>query len=281
MLKRVTAPFPPSRTLFFKDHIRGSPELSPDQVGMNYHWDGHNVYHAGLRPTKGKPIGSPLIDVLSLMRVPYREIETPEELRWMHIEGEFVGENGVAPEILVPRLQEILREELQLPLRLNVTRTERDVIIVGGKYQSTPRSHRKLNEVELFAPKPNKDVPVWRFDTTFEDFLIATGSHIGHRFVNELAETPKGNIVWFFGPRLNNDSHVILPQITAQTGLTLKTEKFGSFWWRRTEVIVRSHAASGPALRGAALRSFTSSTGHRGTRITPGSACRPAAPGRH
>jgi hypothetical protein len=62
---------------------------------------------------------------------------------------------------------------------------------------------------------------------------VATGTYIGRRLVNELPKGPAGRLAWYYhnsvrvlpGPDPNQDADGVLRNVTAQTGLTFKTEK--------------------------------------------------------
>ena len=107
------------------------------------------------------------------------------------------------------------------------------MIVVGGKYESKPRANRKANEVDLFAVKPNDDEGAGGGTGTFDEFLVNAGSYIGRRIVSDVTEKPKARITWYNhnstivlpGPDPNQDPDGVLKNITAQTGLTFKTEK--------------------------------------------------------
>jgi hypothetical protein len=234
VLKRVDAPFPACRKQYYQTvKANTSPDSDSDDVVMNYRWDGKKVEVWALtgKPSD-KPVGWSLINVLGHLGLPPQEVEGDGDLLHKHIEGEFVVRTGASAEKVVPRLEQILREELKLPIRLTLRRVEREVIVVGGKYESKPRANRKMNQVDLFATEPNEEGGAGGGSGTFDEFLIQVGSYISRRLVNDLANSPKGRITWFYhnstivlpGPDPNQDAEGVLKKVTAQTGLTFKTE---------------------------------------------------------
>src|SRR5260370_30311050 len=126
-----------------------------------------------------------------------RETERTEKLKRKQREGESVGGPGEPAENVVPQLEKILREELKLPIHLTLTQAERDVIVVGGKYESKPLANRKENQVDLFAVKPSVD-GAGGGSGTFDEFLVAVGTYLGRRLANDVATPPHGRIVWYY-----------------------------------------------------------------------------------
>lgn len=231
LLKRVAAPFPASRAdycTFLKAEY--FPDMDFANVSISCRWDGKNVEFWSLTPDSG---GVPMLTLLDCLGVSRQEVEVDEDWRFKQIPGEFVTRAGVPPEKVIPRLEQILREELKLPVRLALREVEREVILVGGKYESKPRANREANQVDLFAVKPSDDGDTPGGSGTFDEFLAATGSYLGRRLVNDLATTPTDTVRWYFHlttrvlsrPDPNRDPAGVLKNITAQTGLTFKTEK--------------------------------------------------------
>jgi HEAT repeat protein len=227
LLKRVAAPFPASRADYCKFRF---PNMDSANISMSYRWDGNNVEFWSLAPNSD---GVTLVMLLNALGVPSQEIEVDENWRFKQVPGEFVTRAGAPPEKVLPRLEQILREELNLPVRLTLREVEREVIVVGGKYESKPRANREADQVDLFAVKPNDGGGTPGGSGTFDEFLAETGAYIGRRLVKDLAETPKRTVRWYFHistrvltrPDPNRDPEGVLKNITAQTGLTFKTEK--------------------------------------------------------
>jgi hypothetical protein len=230
VLNRVASPFPACRAnygKFLKKEFSFNHEF--DKVTNTYRWDGKNVTWWSLT---FDPDGYLLPHLLGNLGIPRQETEIDEAWRLRQIPGEFVLRSGAPVEKVVPRLEQILREELNLPVRLTLRQVEREVIVVGGKYESKPRANRKMNEVDLFAIKPNENDGAGG-SGSFDDFLVAIGTHIDRRLVSDLANSPKDRIRWYYHrsprpvrePDPNKDADGVLKNVTAQTALTFKTEK--------------------------------------------------------
>ena len=234
ILKRVAPPFLPCRNEFCRTLKELIPDVAPEDILMSYRWDGKNVERGSISVSSPGNTGWSLMSVLHDLGVPHQEMEG--DLAWLRqqqIEGEFVVRTGAPVEKLVPRLQQILREELKLPIQLTLVQAEREVVVVGGKYESKPIANRMANEVDLFAVVRRAESDAGGGSGTFAEFLTATGGYIGRRLVSDLGETPKGRIAWYYhnstqvlpGPDPNMDAEGVLKNITAQTGLTFKLEK--------------------------------------------------------
>jgi hypothetical protein len=143
VLRRVAAPLPPSREAFLQSL---KPKLFPDsdldEVVANYRWDGKtlDLGSVGFRPDK--QVGWPLMAVLSDLGIPRQDVEGDEEVRRQQIDGEFVVRAGAPADKVIPRLEQILRTELKVPIRLRLTQADREVVVVGG---STNRSRARID----------------------------------------------------------------------------------------------------------------------------------------
>jgi uncharacterized protein (TIGR03067 family) len=232
VLRRIASPFPDCRAEYLKSLQKeyfNDRDLS-DKV-FTYRWDGKDIEFWGMYGRQGnqESAGIPLM-VLLENGIPRQEIEVPQQLRYEHIEGEFVLRSGTTPEQFVPALQKILREELKSPIRLKLELVEREVIVANGKYKSTPLKDREADQVDLFAVDRNESAEAGGGSGAFDAFLQNVGSYIGKRIVNEVSETPKQRIAWYFhnstrvlpGPDPNQDADGVLKNITKQTGLEFK-----------------------------------------------------------
>jgi RNA polymerase sigma factor (sigma-70 family) len=129
VLKRVATPFPPSRFVYHRQHY---PKDDKAQDMMFLRWDNGLHFSGTLGGIKSDPrkvqlvfllrylpsmIGA--VDVLPGGR---RELDVrgDQELLLKAVEGDFVARSEVPFEKIVARLQEILRDECKLPVRLTL-----------------------------------------------------------------------------------------------------------------------------------------------------------------
>jgi hypothetical protein len=234
VLRRVGAPFPACREAYLQS-LKADlfSDLNVDEIVANYRWDGKNVEWWSLAPAPDKRMSWSLGNVLAHCGVLSQETEGDTALFDQHIAGEFVVRTGAPIDKVITRLEQILKEELKIHIRLKFAQVEREVIVVRGKYESKPRVNRKLDQVDLFAVSLNEDSGSGGGWGTFDEFLGAIGSYIGRRLVSELPKSPAGKIRWYYhnsarvldGPDPNQDPDGVLKNVTAQTGLTFQTEK--------------------------------------------------------
>jgi hypothetical protein len=233
VLKRVAAPFPACRTEYCRSLRWLHPGLEAGDATLDYRWDGTEVHLWGTGFAPGRPVGSSLSNVLHSVGIPHQDIEGDRGLLHQLIEGEFVVRAGAPPERLVPRLEQILRGELDLPARLTLTRAERDVIVVGGRCEPKPRASGGPDAIDLFAVAPRDDACAGGGSGTFDRFLESLGSYIGRQLVSEVADLPNGRVAWRYhnstqvlpGPDPNQDAGGVLRNVAGQTGLTFRPEK--------------------------------------------------------
>jgi hypothetical protein len=231
VLKRIAPPYPACRIDYCKFLETSRPDSGMDFEAstMFYRWNGESVEHWAVAPGVD---GLTLITVLKCVGVPWQEVEAAADLRSRKISGEFVVRTG-ATEKAIPRLEQILRDDLHEPVRLTFRRVEREVIVVGGQYESRPRANRKKNQVDLYAVETNPDASAGGGSGTFEEFLAEVGGYIGQRIVNEVPKSPTTRISWFYhnstqvlpGADPNQEPEGVLKNVTAQTGLTFKRDK--------------------------------------------------------
>jgi regulation of enolase protein 1 (concanavalin A-like superfamily) len=234
VLKRVGAPFLPCRLEYLKSINDKNQFEEIDNIVLTYRWDGKNVkwWMLGYRQPE-EAHGWPLQSVLGDLGVSRAEIETDEELREERIEGEFVLRTGTPVEKSVPRLEQILRDELHLPIRLTWKEAERDVFVVRGKFAPKPLPGHQPGNIALFAEE-REDVERLKLgDGTFGKFLAGTGDFLTRRLVNEVAVSPMGKFSWYFVRSKNypqvpdpaKDPESVLKNVAAQTGLTIEPAK--------------------------------------------------------
>ncbi|MBX9622548.1 MAG: sigma-70 family RNA polymerase sigma factor, partial [Gemmataceae bacterium] len=165
------------------------------------------------------------------------EVEGDADLLALRADADIVVRAGAKPDELLAGLQAELREKFRLPVKLSYREVEREVIVAGGKFASKPRDGRKENDVDYFAEylNPQEDGHANRFD--LDAALTRLGRFVDRRVVNEAGKPPDGT--WLAVREHNRiapgrpgfphpddvDPAKVLPNVTAQTGLTFTTEK--------------------------------------------------------
>jgi hypothetical protein len=233
VLKRVAAPYPDCRKDWFNDQYGNvtAPGESADDAYLCLRYKNNQVVRWNSK--LGRPFYlSFLIEdgfCLSL-----REVEALPEVLDSEIEGEFVLRDGTPPEKWVPAFEKILRDECGVKLQLAFKEVEREVVVMGGEFKSTPRPGQLKNTVVVAA---DPDDPLQGGSIgTFEELLLFLSKFTELRIVSELKRPPGGQFCWkhrigtmirhegrerYTEPR---DPDKILKAVTEQTGLTFKTE---------------------------------------------------------
>lgn len=176
-------------------------------------------------PSVNNPIAWRLSAVIQILGVPPQETEISDELGTKLIPGEFVLRSGTPPGKSIPVLEQILRTELKLPIRMAFETVEREVYVAKGKYASKPLPGRAKDSVALFAPKSSRGG------------YGGSGAYIPRPIVNEVEGAPKQRLAWEFGtepspgaavqtdPAPDQDPDGVLAKVSEQTGLTFEPAK--------------------------------------------------------
>src|SRR5262249_13218191 len=86
----------------------------------------------------------------TLAGIPPEYVEGDHELRWNAlVGGDFVVRDGAPPEKVVARLEEILNQEFNLPVKLTLGEADRKVYVLSGKYKFTAAPGAKENHLDL------------------------------------------------------------------------------------------------------------------------------------
>jgi hypothetical protein len=235
VLKRVAPPFSPLRMDYYRRGYAHQAELIPDgPVTMYFRWGNAKLTSWGMTfSTSGNGDNLPTI-VKTVAGIYPQDIEGDEGLRTQVITGDFVVREGAAPEKVVARLEDILRQECKQPVKLALKEVERKVFVARGRFHYTPLPDHKDNDIELYALQviPNNGAGGGSGD--FAEFLQAAGWFIDRRLVSEVEDAPKGRAVsWRYNRRSpfteqegkeDTDPEQVLKHLGEQTGLTFKEE---------------------------------------------------------
>jgi RNA polymerase sigma factor (sigma-70 family) len=248
VVRRVPPPFAECRAEYFKDWTREGYKLSkkdPPEEELHrdytdnftkFGWKGDWVVpHLMTRTIPVKPDeGAPLATVLhATTGFLQTRFDADAELLEKKVTGDWVVQAGADPEKLAAALEKILRKECGLKVSLAIKDAEREVYVLAGKYAFKPLPERKENEIEIYAVE-----------------LSENNHGLGNANPQELAAAIEG---WVEVPvelgkiegapkvmtyKINvrtpttaqsfaedKDPTKVLPNITAQTGLTAKLEK--------------------------------------------------------
>jgi hypothetical protein len=112
---------------------------------------------------------------------------------------------------------------------------ERDVVVVRGRYQSSPVAGRAKNHVEIFGKQiVEGGGGAGGGSGDFLEFLKWVGEWIGRPVVSEVKFIPKAHIQWSYNGRSpsteetsreDHDETLVLRHLQEQTGLTYTRER--------------------------------------------------------
>lgn len=168
------------------------------------------------------------------------------DVREARVSGDWIQRDGARDEEIIEQLAAILRDELELDVTMEFREIDRPVYVARGTYSFTPiEGGRKLaigvdgrvvatDPIQIVATKPTSDSEAGGSWGDFDTFLDWLGDWIGEPIVSDLAAPPEGRFSWRLHERSpatdqtraeDHDAKLVLPNITAQTGLTFTLEQ--------------------------------------------------------
>lgn len=248
-LARIPPPFAPIRMEYYRtanpSQFRAIPR---GPSAMVFHWaNGEVMTSAGM--TFGDPANdgfslTVLID--QLLGIKSQQIEGPTELLRKPTTGDWVVRDGASADSLLEQLQQILQDELSLPVKLKLRIVERPVYVARGAYQLTPLPGRQAegkliltdetlttDNIEIFGKQLVPNSGAGGGCGNFDTFLGWLGRWIGTPIVSEVKSPPKKTLCFQLHERTpsteetrreDHDPKLVLANITAQTGLEFAQE---------------------------------------------------------
>ncbi len=242
LVRRVAPPFPECRAEYFRDSFERLRKRLPTEAELNgevntftqFNWkDG--IASTGWQTRCAPDDGVTLQFLLSTVAGHTRtRIESDEPFLQQKVTGDFITRTGADPEKLTAQLNEILRKELELPVKLSFQDIEEEVFVLSGKYEAKPLEDRKANEIEVYAVRLIDRKIGGGGSGTFREMTDAVERHVNRPIVLEMIDGQPKRVVWHFNfarpptPQIEaqeRDAETLLANIAAQTGLTVKTEK--------------------------------------------------------
>ncbi|TWT79715.1 hypothetical protein CA13_11220 [Planctomycetes bacterium CA13] len=225
ILKRIAPPFPACRAAYHQAMHRRDGDVLVPQV-MFIRWRPGNTRSGGGDHERMARI-SLIVDRLLDIAIEREEIEGDPKLLNSTIDGDWIVREGSPTNEVLPRLEEILRDECKRPVRLRLEQAEREVIVVRGKYQPTRTSGR--HEIRLYG-RVHTERPGGGGSGSFDRFVREIGSFIHRRIVSEVAIPHEGRCKWRYNS-INvegwddRDQDTVLANLSEQTGLVFVNEK--------------------------------------------------------
>jgi hypothetical protein len=173
--------------------------------------------------------------VLGLKRI---DFEVAADLAHVKVRGDWVYRLGTPKEQLVSALEDILRDDLKVGVRLRRREVERDVVVVRGRFKFQPLpGDDKVETVHFSVDVPPGGRPWPGTFRSVEELLVDLQDIVQHRFVNEAHGPATMHFRW--ENHLGSDVleihqrapagvaklRKVLDNLSKQTGLEFRTER--------------------------------------------------------
>jgi RNA polymerase sigma factor (sigma-70 family) len=246
VLKHVPEPFPPVRMEYYTQQFADQAKLIPSgPTVMTFRWEDGKLRNWTMT-FNGPNHGTALAGLLGLAGIYPQETEGDAGLLKESITGDWVVRQDTPAAKVVPRLEEILRKDCKLPIRLTLKEVERKVLVAQGKYRlRTLPGYNEDDGIQVYGKQLVPNSGAGGGSGTFRDFLENVGAYIGRRMVGDAEETP-AHLSWHYhmrGPATAEEHKEdtapegVLKHLGEQTGLTFKeeTRKVRVLFVERTE----------------------------------------------
>jgi hypothetical protein len=139
------------------------------------------------------------------------------------VPGDFLVREGESVESVVARLDEVLRVERKLPVKLSFRDVARRVVVVRGRYQLHSATDQNRKPI-VIAPAIPRDLDrLYSQAGDFDGFLDRVGRQVGMLGVADEVQGSSGSLSWLFTlervPR--EETGAVLKLVGEQTGLAL------------------------------------------------------------
>jgi RNA polymerase sigma factor (sigma-70 family) len=230
-VRRIAPPFHPTREAYYRQVL--SPQSIDAPPGAIYFRStGDRLHHYAFMTTgDGLPLSS-VPHAMQLKLYP-QQVEGPKELLGTEIVGDFVVRMGASAEKVIPALEDILRKECGLPVKLSLREVDRKVIVVKGKYTARQREGQNDEGIKIYA-QLRGDVPNGGGSGDFSEFLNCVGEFIGRQVIDGGADLPNApSFRWRYYERskateeerrVDRNERLVLKHLTEQTSLTFTEE---------------------------------------------------------
>ena len=231
-LKRIAPPFIPERLEYYRSELRQQSHAIADPPDFfTFYWD-HELSRPGYGHTGGDRT---LSDVLRRsLNLRADEFEGPEALCTLNVPGDWIVRTNADKADLLHALANILRDELKQSIQFEKQSTEREVIIVSGRYEHHPLpDYPKSAAVHFYVDQLNEPGSGGGGSGTMGEMLAQLGNLIHERVINEV-QVPEGTILVWRNEQpsqfmnLEKDParvDLLLENLSRQTSLQFRKEK--------------------------------------------------------
>ncbi|MEZ6053101.1 MAG: hypothetical protein R3C02_17215 [Planctomycetaceae bacterium] len=253
-VQRVAPPFPDVRMDYYLISHPSQAEAIPDgPSGMVFRWENDKLRNWSM--TFGGRDGYSMTEVFdALLGIKSQEIEGEADLLNQGLPGDWIVRTDAAKEDVLEQLTSILRDELNLNVRLEFRTVKRDVYVATDRYEFTPLAGQKgegelqltdekiqTDRVQIFGKELKPNSGAGGGTGEFDEFLGWLGRWIDAPIVSEVTERPSRQISWRLHEnsfkthpsrrdaheaerREAHDADLVLKNITKQTNLRFTKE---------------------------------------------------------
>lgn len=230
-VRAVRPPFSPLRLAFYQaedpEQARSIP-AGPDAI--YFRWEDGRAKRWGMTFGGGGADFPTLMEMF--LKIYPQEIEGDPVLLKKKLPGDFVFRTGARPERVAAQVQRILREQYEMPARVEFREVERKVLVARGKYQARPLPDRRENQIEIYGRELTDPQRGGGGSGTLSECLGWVGMFIRRRVVPEIPDADQIQVSWHYNERLTSEKERaedrneagVLRHFTEQTGITLAEE---------------------------------------------------------
>jgi hypothetical protein len=230
---RVAPPFEPIRKRYYRAGHRDQSKAIPrGPTAFTFRWKDEQLQCWGMM-FGGADGGYRLSAVIdTLVNIKSQFLEGPADLLNLEIPGDWVVRVGASEKQVIEQIEMILRDDMSLPVRLQLREVERQVYVASGTFVQKPLPGRPANDttIEIYAKELVTDGSGGGGGGDFNAFLDWLGRWIATPIVSELKGPPPPRLRWHDNhdkgaQAQDHDPKLVLPNIAAQTSLTFSEEK--------------------------------------------------------
>jgi hypothetical protein len=242
-LKRIAPPFDPIRAKYYREvHPHQAAAINDPPTSMMFYWSDRD---GGLRQHSMNFGGHDLRGLFDFVAdVKDQMVEGPAEILGKQIGGDWIVRVGTKDFRLIKQLEEILRRDIDLPIRLTFREQERQAFVLKGEYKFKPLDEKRArlvgdtksrpDTIHIFAKDPVPNSGAGGGSGDFSEMLDWLGRWIAMPVVSDLPEPPTNDITWYLHQRNvrtkatiaeDRNPQLVMANFAAQTGLTFSEEK--------------------------------------------------------
>ena len=241
----VRPPFDPIRAEYYRiGHPGQANAIHAPPTAMLFHWSDRDGGLENWGMSFGGYSLRSLIDAVAGIKD--QMIEGPDEILNQTLKGDWVVRVGTKDFQIIKQLETILRNELSLPIHLELREVERSVFVVKGKYKFKPLAGQPDRQEVTLTDKTLQTDPIQIFGKElapngnggggtgkFDELLNWVGRWIEVPIVSDIQDPPHSDFSWFLHERMpstkasraeDHDPKLVMANFAAQTGLAVTEE---------------------------------------------------------